>query len=348
MTCLTPQHAEPRPWQPLQGLPHFEPRQVALHNRLLRACAPWQATLAGEPLSVQWAGGAAASAGELADSVVVCLTLDDRPVELRVPAAMLALFDWTPGPSAVRSDSDAMLLELAWLGWIEPLEALLGVSVRVSADEDAGVDCPVVVPLVIRVGDRAPFSASLHTSLDAAERIADWLDQHRAPHPDPLPALHFPLAVETGEAPLTLSELRSLNPGDVVMLDCPPERRLRLRLGEHLHCLARRDDQTLECLAALAAIRPDRNLSMTDTPTPDASELDAALDELPLRLVCQVGSIDVTLAQLRELGPGSLLQLTTAAQDGVDLMVNGRRVGRGELVSIGDALGVRLLGFCAP
>ncbi|WKW31064.1 hypothetical protein KIH13_20200 [Pseudomonas viridiflava] len=29
-------------------------------------------------------------------------------------------------------------------------------------------------------------------------------------------------------------------------------------------------------------------------------------------------------------------------------MVNGRRIGRGELVRIGDGLGVRLLGFNAP
>jgi type III secretion protein Q len=34
--------------------------------------------------------------------------------------------------------------------------------------------------------------------------------------------------------------------------------------------------------------------------------------------------------------------------DSVDLMVNGRRVGQGQLVKIGDGLGVRLLSFATP
>jgi len=64
--------------------------------------------------------------------------------------------------------------------------------------------------------------------------------------------------------------------------------------------------------------------------------------------VCQGGSLELTLAQLRELGAGSLLQLNTPTVDGVDLMVNGRRVGQGQLVKIGDGLGVRLLSFATP
>ena len=75
------------------------------------------------------------------------------------------------------------------------------------------------------------------------------------------------------------------------------------------------------------------------------ADLDASLDELPLTLICQLGSVELTLAQLREMAPGSVLPFTGQAHDEVDLMVNGRRVGRGELVTIGAGLGVRLLGF---
>lgn len=81
------------------------------------------------------------------------------------------------------------------------------------------------------------------------------------------------------------------------------------------------------------------------TATPD---LDVSLDALPLKLVCQVGSVELTLEQLREMAPGTLLPLASSTRDEVDLMVNGRRVGRGELVRIGDGLGVRLLGFNSP
>lgn len=83
------------------------------------------------------------------------------------------------------------------------------------------------------------------------------------------------------------------------------------------------------------------------TATADGQGLDSTLNELPLKLVCQVGSVEMSLAQLRELGAGSLVPLTPQLHDGVDLMVNGRRIGQGQLVKIGDGLGVRLLSFAA-
>jgi type III secretion protein Q len=76
--------------------------------------------------------------------------------------------------------------------------------------------------------------------------------------------------------------------------------------------------------------------------------LDATLEELPLRVVCQVGSVEVSLAELRALGPGSVMQLAPQRHDGVSLMVNGRCIGQGQLVTIGDGLGVRLLSIATP
>lgn len=82
--------------------------------------------------------------------------------------------------------------------------------------------------------------------------------------------------------------------------------------------------------------------------TLDGPSLDSSLDELPLKLVCQAGSVELTLAQLRELGEGSLVQFADQRQDSVDLMVAGRRVGQGQLVRIGDGLGIRVLSIAAP
>lgn len=72
---------------------------------------------------------------------------------------------------------------------------------------------------------------------------------------------------------------------------------------------------------------------------------EAQLDDVPLTVVCQVGSLELPLGQLRELGEGSVLALPDSQADAVQLMVNGRCVGRGELVAIGEGLGVRLTRF---
>jgi flagellar motor switch protein FliN/FliY len=43
-----------------------------------------------------------------------------------------------------------------------------------------------------------------------------------------------------------------------------------------------------------------------------------------------------------QLGPGSLLTLDRQAHEPCDILVNGRVVARGEIVTVGDQYGVRI------
>jgi type III secretion protein Q len=43
------------------------------------------------------------------------------------------------------------------------------------------------------------------------------------------------------------------------------------------------------------------------------------------------------------VGPGHVFELGRDPQQAVDIMSSGRRIGRGEIVAIGSALGVRVL-----
>jgi type III secretion protein Q len=364
MTCELPSAAftptQALPSAPLRDLPRFAPADVPLHNRLHRRMAPWSGRLGGQPFTISLAARQNAGLSENpAACDVIGLALGDIVLELHAPRALLeqsacsGLVGARSHGYTLRTETDAMLLELAWLTWIEALEILLGGSLpgkglRVVPVAPQTTDAPsrmTILGIDIAIGEAPPLAASLHMSQAAAARVATLLERHALLAPDPLDMLRLPLAVQAADAPLTLSELRSLQPGDVVMLDCLPDQQLLLRLGDSLQTRARRNGDSLECLMPLNAVNPDRNPVMTQTAT--ASDLDVSLDDLPIRLVCQIGSVELSLAHLREMGPGSLLQLNAGAQDGVDLMVNGRRVGRGELVTIGDGLGVRLLEFIA-
>ena len=187
---------------------------------------------------------------------------------------------------------------------------------------------------------------ALQLTVAAAEKVAQWLEQHAIPARLSLGALILRLAVETGEAKLSIGELRSLNPGDVLMLDPWPATQMRLVLARQLQARATRHDTTLTLLEAPTGAHYLKELAMSETL--DGPSLDSSLDELPLKLVCQAGSVELTLAQLRELGEGSLVQFADQRQDSVDLMVAGRRVGQGQLVRIGDGLGIRVLSIAAP
>ena len=67
------------------------------------------------------------------------------------------------------------------------------------------------------------------------------------------------------------------------------------------------------------------------------------IEEIPLTLAVEVGRLQLSLQKLMELEPGNLIELNVAPSDGVDLIAEGKRVARGELLKVGDVLGVRIL-----
>lgn len=64
---------------------------------------------------------------------------------------------------------------------------------------------------------------------------------------------------------------------------------------------------------------------------------------IPLEVVVEVGRLKITVEKLLELQPGNILEVDVKPESGVDLVVNGRCVGKGELLRVGEMLGVRVL-----
>src|SRR5690606_5595898 len=58
------------------------------------------------------------------------------------------------------------------------------------------------------------------------------------------------------------------------------------------------------------------------------------LMDMPVRVTVEVGRVSVSLGELCRLGPGSLLQLDREAHQPADILVNGKVVARGEIVTI--------------
>ncbi|MCE5294592.1 MAG: type III secretion system cytoplasmic ring protein SctQ [Chlamydiales bacterium] len=66
-------------------------------------------------------------------------------------------------------------------------------------------------------------------------------------------------------------------------------------------------------------------------------------NDIPMELIVEVASISISVQKLLELAPGNLLDLGLTPENGVNLVVNGRVVGKGELLKIGETIGVRIL-----
>ena len=68
-----------------------------------------------------------------------------------------------------------------------------------------------------------------------------------------------------------------------------------------------------------------------------------SIKQIPLDIVVEIGRIQMSMEKVIALEPGNLLELNLHPEDGVDLVINGKTVGKGELIRIGEALGVRIL-----
>lgn len=92
--------------------------------------------------------------------------------------------------------------------------------------------------------------------------------------------------------------------------------------------------------AAQAA--PAEEPTAAPTPVPMGGEL-VSPDAIPFQVVFEVGRVKMTAQALMNMQVGNVLEVNPDAGTGVNLVINDQVVGRGELVSVGDAIGVRIL-----
>ena len=68
-----------------------------------------------------------------------------------------------------------------------------------------------------------------------------------------------------------------------------------------------------------------------------------ALGNIEVRLRVEIGAARLTLADLARLGPGATFTLDRRTDERIDILVNDRLLAKGEVVTIGDRFGVRIL-----
>ena len=266
----------------------------------------------------------------------------------------------SPMPPA---DLAALLLEAALLPLIELLERGLGAAVaveRLALDrETAPPPTPDADDVTISLdGPGLRHLLRLSGPVEALDRLFwSW-----PAVPRDVGAVPFAVGFEIGATTLPAGTIRSLRPGDAILLqETPAPRggadeeasaaasRVVVRVAEALRAAAERRGSGIRLLEPFRAAAADRDTVMSEQDDPDASAEDAAVagaaalfDALPVRLVFEAGRIELTLAELAALGVGAVIE-TRTAPGRVDIRANGRRIGWGELVTVDGRAAVRLL-----
>jgi len=151
------------------------------------------------------------------------------------------------------------------------------------------------------------------------------------------PALRVRLRLHLARLRMPLRRLRRLQRGDIVLL---------ADVGPRVWCGTRAlFDYTLHPETITVNTLESRDpMDVPPATAQEGAEAPALLDlaSLPLTLDVSLGQLHLSLAELSTLQPGSVLPLPALAYQQLQLQHDGQTVASGELVQVGDRLGVQL------
>lgn len=342
----TPRHAPLR-----ERLPRLSATQAdtlrSLHAR------PRQWTTAGG--SLQLRGGRPPS-GTAGDGGLFELDADGVRLGLRLSSAPQAEDDGLHWQDR-RGRARVLAWSLAHEATLVQISEALGTSLLPLPD--APLEAPAADTLWLDLDFAAVDGATVHGTLRAP---ASWVqallaraDAGPPPQVDPGHWRQLPViaTVAIVAPPLTLADVRSLHPGDVIVVGntrLPPLHasaaglRWPVRTGP--------DGWRIDG-PPTPRPRHQETPRMSETDATDAPQTEdatpAAEDpagRLPVEVEFEVGKVELRLSDIAALQPGYVFALPVHLEGAnVTIRANGRVAGQGELVAVGDTLGVRLLSW---
>ena len=352
-----PRDAETAPWQPrtlcdLLALPVINACSVRravfrgsveglpVELDLSPTCAMEPVATATDHVEIIW------SCGEASAKATVAYTAVRRLLDRMQPE----LADDPPTDPTL-----SLLVELALAPLLAKIEASIGevLAIRASsrrASEDlARRDTRSIWLSFHGTLDGVPFKVVLEfdgRDPHALESLLTLL-QHAPPVRLPLAETFAPVAliVDVGALRLSMRTLQSLRTGDVLIPDEFPLERgeLAITIGHRYRATTRVDGNGVRVQSPLRRCKSiEETNAMDSTGTPRIVDAEG-LGDLEIQLAFELGRQTVELDQLRAIAPGYVFALGRSPDDPVDIVANGRRIGRGEIVRVGDGLGVRII-----
>jgi type III secretion protein Q len=342
--------AEENPMSRDLALPALPVHYVQALNAFYRRRASLQFRFAGR--GVRLAPTWLADDPEIAEPYTITFKVDGDQAELVISASMLnfLLLQLDPGLSLERLDPEqaALIVEHALTEPLTFMEQSIGcqlavITVSKGAGKWTGPDRPNL-PLVLYVERMGIAWSMLRLAAGDIVRLCGFFDRSAGPARGALD-IPLPLRVRVAAAAMSLAEIHSIEPGDILLPDDlarQPDGGVAV-IGEHLVAPV---EITPAGYRLGARIRRGRGSplewSLNPQTPPHAGTADGAIGDVPVRVMFEAGMLDFDLRNVQKLAPGTVVPLARAASDGLDITVNGRRIGRGRLVRIGDATGVRV------
>jgi type III secretion protein Q len=287
------------------------------------------------------------------DMIHIELRVDDAPGELTVPRSVVdRLLSSVISTEAWRRLDVAqamILLELVLSSALEAIETHTGVRIAFRAlhtdvvwPRPAGHVC---VAFAVQSAELGSWRSQLRLPTEPAMRLANLIEKHVKAEPAEVD-VSARACLRVAATTLTIHELCSLSAGDVVLVDdqCAPTTAVVV-IAEHLVAPAELLPEGGKLVATPMRARGSKwEWAMADVreEAGEGTHDETNFDDIPVRVTFELGQVELSLGEIKNLAPGSLVPLSRPLGDAVDILASGRRLGRGTLVSIGDSVGVQI------
>jgi flagellar motor switch protein FliN len=185
------------------------------------------------------------------------------------------------------------------------------------------------------------------------------------------------LHVQLGQTSLSLSEWQGVNVGDFILLDrCTFDPKthkgtaalvleqtpiFRARIKDNSlkivdYALYREEENSMNFKSPHNEENPEEDLSSVEleaeeadegkhlwSPENDETTKLISPREIPLTLSIEVARLQMSLDKLLQLSPGNVLELPVKPEQGVDVVIGGKKVAKAELIKLGAVLGIKIL-----
>ncbi|QND54421.1 hypothetical protein HB779_21100 (plasmid) [Phyllobacterium sp. 628] len=324
------------------AFPVISPASLLAHNALYRRRQTLKTDMRGKPLSI------GLSARPWAD--------DDTSRRFTVSAGIWNLRLDMPGSlveslvaglckpaifHTLSSLQQAILIEAALENLLSPFETALLQPLQFVADAnlhhaDVKLDLDVAFSTfegVVRVG--------LNT--EASKLIVKAWDAIPAGAPFNVNGLPIPVQLLAGAQTLSVAEIAALQPGDTIMSESSVPGELCALCAGQLQARCIQSGQGILLTSNWSPATITR-MDTDEIPVERGTAMDeGAIDNLPVRVIFELARTDLSLREVKELAEGSIVPVAAISEGAVAIIANGRKIGQGDIVRLGEGLGVRIL-----
>lgn len=213
--------------------------------------------------------------------------------------------------------------------------------------EDAGGRMPFRLQ---RIKDGTSVFGQIHGDVRTWQIISTVVNNAPLASTQYFDACPIPVSIELGRTRLSAGDLDGLNPMDILLLDsCRyfADNSVQVNLPTGLSFQAKLKNNELR----IEKMITEKKIATREV-TPVASTEQAAgsikVDEIPVQLVFELGSVMIPLKDLQTLQPGYTFELPASVGKPVTIKANQQAVGTGEILQIGEQVGVRIVEFTKP